>query len=363
MAGSLAGLDEDELLDRFVRGQGCASPRNPHRAARAHGPGRAAAHLLADPNDVEDAFQATFLVLIRKAETIRRPGSLASWLHGVAHRTAVRLKRPSRTIRLMTDPAERPHRCPVEDREQTGHLHREIERLPEKYRLPIVLCYLEGLTHDDAAAQLRWPVGTVRGRLARARDRLRERLSRNGVELCPGSWLSIRFAASTRERFPENCSGRPPPYSNKQRPLRVSTLTKGVVLAMIVDKLKWTLATLAVATVIARRGRGGAAGSRQPGSSVEKHGVRAFRQGSGLQFVKNEGTQVAAEREEARISSRSIGRRRSSWRSRPRHSRLPSSVTSRRSSRSRRLPIWELPREPVTTRPSIWNSSPSEGRT
>ena len=89
----------------------------------------------ADPNDVEDAFQATFLTLIRKGQTIRRPGSLGSWLHGVAHRTAVRLRRSPRTIRLMADPADEPLPCPIEDREQTGHLHREIERLAREVSL------------------------------------------------------------------------------------------------------------------------------------------------------------------------------------------------------------------------------------
>ncbi len=162
-SGSLVGLCEEELLARFIEGKDA-------RAFKAiidrHGPVVLAVcrHLLSDPNDLEDAFQATFLILIRKGGTIRRPASLASWLHGVAHRTAARLRRSPRTIRLMTDPAERPLPCPVENREQIGHLHREIERLPEKYRLPIVLCYLQGLTYDDAAAQLRWPVSTVRGR-------------------------------------------------------------------------------------------------------------------------------------------------------------------------------------------------------
>ena len=108
--------------------------------------------LLADPNDVDDAFQATFLVLIRKAGSVRRPGSLASWLYGVAYRTALRLKRTSRPIRLLTDHVEDSSVLPDVAHEQIRLLHQEIDRLPEKYRQPIVLCYFEGLTHDDAAA-------------------------------------------------------------------------------------------------------------------------------------------------------------------------------------------------------------------
>lgn len=165
-SGSLVGLSEDELLARFVeRGD----PRAFEAVVDRYGPLvlSVCRQMLADPNDVDDAFQATFLVLIRKAGSIRRPGSLGSWLYGVAYRTASRLKRPSRPIRLLTDLVDHSSPCPTLEREQICLLHQEIDRLPEKYRQPIVLCYFEGLTHDDAAARLRWPVGTVRGRLAR----------------------------------------------------------------------------------------------------------------------------------------------------------------------------------------------------
>ncbi len=184
-SGSLVGLTEEELLARFLERR---DPRAFEAIVNRHGPLvlTVCRQLLADPNDVDDAFQATFLVLICKAGSVRRPGSLASWLYGVAYRTALRLKRTPRPIRLLTDQVEASANCPALEHEQLHLLHQEIDRLPAKYRQPIVLCYLEGLTHDDAAARLCWPIGTVRGRLARARDRLRHRLDRRGVSLAAG---------------------------------------------------------------------------------------------------------------------------------------------------------------------------------
>ena len=101
--------------------------------------------LLADPNDIDDAFQAAFLILIRKAGSIKSPGSLASWLYGVAYRTASRLKRTSTLIRLVSDQIEgADSRVRSLEQEQISLLHQEINHLPEKYRQPIVLCYFEG---------------------------------------------------------------------------------------------------------------------------------------------------------------------------------------------------------------------------
>ncbi|WP_422931832.1 sigma-70 family RNA polymerase sigma factor [Singulisphaera sp. PoT] len=151
--------------------------------------------LLADPNDAEDAFQATFLVLARKADTLRQPESLAHWLHGVALRTARKTKALGdlQRRREQQEFAMGSHE-PVGDwgrvelqlvrREQAEAVHEEVARLPEAYRAPVVLCYLEGLTHVEAAERLRWPVGTLSVRLMRARKLLHGRLSRRG--LAPG---------------------------------------------------------------------------------------------------------------------------------------------------------------------------------
>jgi RNA polymerase sigma factor (sigma-70 family) len=158
-AGSLIGLAEDELLARLTNDR---DTRVFEIIVGAYGPMvyGVSRQLLSDPNDVEDAVQAAFLVLIRKAGTIRRLASLAAWLYGVAYRFAIRLKRAHRPGLLRADHAVSHASCPAEERERVGALHQEINRLPEKYRPPIVLCYFEGLTHDAAARRLHWPVGT-----------------------------------------------------------------------------------------------------------------------------------------------------------------------------------------------------------
>ncbi|AMV37812.1 sigma-70 family RNA polymerase sigma factor [Planctomyces sp. SH-PL62] len=141
---------------------------------------------LRDPADVDDAFQATFLVLVRKGGRLRDGAALSCWLHGVARRVAVRaradlLKRraregsPARLDAAVASPARGGD-------DAFEALHRELARLPEKYRAPLVLCHLEGRTYDQAAAELGWPPGTVRSRTARARALLQGRLTRLGVD-------------------------------------------------------------------------------------------------------------------------------------------------------------------------------------
>src|SRR5262249_51919994 len=143
--------------------------------------------LLGDGPDAEDAFQATFLVLVRKADSLRGYGSLGGWLHGVAVRVA-RKARVAAARRAFheaqgTPMSARGDFAAVEWRDLRPVLDEELGRLPEKYRAPLVLCYLQGKTHEEAARALGCPNGTVYGRLARARARLRTRLLRRGVAL------------------------------------------------------------------------------------------------------------------------------------------------------------------------------------
>ena len=195
--GVVGDLPDQQLLERFT----ASDDRDEllfDALIERHGPMvlRVCCRLLDDTNDAEDAFQATFLVLLRQARSIRHKGSLAAWLHGVALRVASRARADSARRRrierqVIRQTAERNGEPDRQDLRAMIDL--ELARLPEKYREPIVLCYLEELTHEGAAERLGWPVGTVRGRLARARDLLRSRLTsarRNGL-VGPGGYREI----------------------------------------------------------------------------------------------------------------------------------------------------------------------------
>jgi RNA polymerase sigma factor (sigma-70 family) len=188
------GDSDGALLERFVgRGDETAF----EALLQRHGPMvlGLCRRLLADSHEAEDAFQATFLVLIRKARSIRRQASLGSWLFGVAWRIAQRA-RAARTQRRQheqtaarTQQATAPATPALDDLRCV--LEEELHRLPAKYRAPMVLCYFEGKTNEEAAQQLHWPTGTVQGRLARARRLLRSRLTRRGVTLGSGALAAL----------------------------------------------------------------------------------------------------------------------------------------------------------------------------
>ena len=192
--GSVAGLSDRQLLERYIAGGTDPTGEAAFAAlVGRHGPMvlGVCRQLLGDVQHAEDAFQAVFLVLARKARSIRDPDLLGNWLYGVAIRTArcdrqqIGRRRQREKDEAMKDsgscraPADRP----AIDREQAEALHGEVDRLPRAFRLPVVLCYFEGLSLDEAARRLRCPAGTVHSRLARARDKLRRGLARRGVVL------------------------------------------------------------------------------------------------------------------------------------------------------------------------------------
>jgi RNA polymerase sigma factor (sigma-70 family) len=144
--------------------------------------------VLRQRQDAEDACQATFVVLLRKAGLIRDKHKLGNWLYGVAYRVALRVRKKKRREN---------HECvcveitqitqidnEVEFREEYTTFNEAVQRLPEKYRTPYVLCQLAGKSKAEAAEELDWPEGTVSCRLARARKLLRKRLARYGI-ICP----------------------------------------------------------------------------------------------------------------------------------------------------------------------------------
>jgi RNA polymerase sigma factor (sigma-70 family) len=268
-------MTEGELLDRFVR----ANDESAFEVLIArHGPMvlGVCRQLLRDPNDVDDAFQATFLVLVRKAGTLHRRDLLGNWLYGVAHRVATRARvlaaRRSARTPFGTDAIDRGTAAGGlgDDASIAGldpapipWLHEEVRRLPEKYRVPVLLCYFEGVTHEQAAARLGWPIGTVKGRLARARDLLRKRLGRRGVTLSAPALASrlalpdlrtfvsdsLQYATLKAARAVGGTTGGSI-LSASTISLPVANLTQGVLRAMITTHVKAIAVVLLVAGTV-----------------------------------------------------------------------------------------------------------------
>lgn len=237
-----AGTDRD-LLDRFTR------DRDEEAFAllvRRYGAVVwRACQRLAGP-DAEDAFQAVFLTLARKAHSVR--GSLPAWLHEVARRVAANLRRAAR--RRTAVEAAGAHRAVTgpDDltlREGLAALDEELARLPERYRAVLIVCCLEGRSRDEAAAQLGWSEGQVKGRLERAREMLRSRLARRGIELggvllaatLPGSAPAAPVVPSAALLTAGHVSPA------------VLSLTNGVIHAMLVQKLTIAATVLLVTAV------------------------------------------------------------------------------------------------------------------
>jgi RNA polymerase sigma factor (sigma-70 family) len=190
-------LSDGELLGRFL------SSGHEHAFAtlvQRHGPmvHGVCRRVLGDGHGAEDAFQATFLVLVRRAASIDRTGPLGGWLFGVAERVARRARSQNATRRCKEREAAAMVKPEAIDaptwKEVRRVLDEEIAALPEKLRLPIVLCYLEGKSYDQAGLELRWPKSTVAKRLARGREELRQRLTRRGISLSAGAMVTVLAA-------------------------------------------------------------------------------------------------------------------------------------------------------------------------
>ena len=192
-ASEAAAASDRQLLQRFRDGHDDSAFTT---LVQRHGPLvlGVCRRLLDQPQDVEDAFQAVFLVLVRRAAALSWHDSIAPWLHQVARRVALKARATRarrRTESLTADEApaleaETAAAHAVEHRELRQVLDEELERLPPRYRAPLVLCYLQGKTHDEAAQELGWKRGSIAYRLGRAQDLLRDRLLGRGVALSAG---------------------------------------------------------------------------------------------------------------------------------------------------------------------------------
>jgi RNA polymerase sigma factor (sigma-70 family) len=243
------------LLDRFLYSRDEAAFT---ALVSRHGPLvlRLCRRLLRQEQDVEDAFQATFLVLARRAFAIRCQDSLAAWLHGVAYRVASRARAAGSRQRQHEAPCadltpSDPHADPLDEltaRELLAVVDEEVQRLPPVHRLPVILCCLEGKSQEEAARLLGWTPGSVKGRLERGRARLRDRLARRGLTLPAalavvgighgGASAAVSAAlagATARAAVAFAAGGR---VAGGVIPHRVVSPAEGAMKAMVASKLK-----------------------------------------------------------------------------------------------------------------------------
>ncbi len=256
--GAGGGLSDDKLLERFAADRDEAVFE---ALLVRHGPmvWGVCRRILRDPNDAEDAFQATFLVLARKASSIAHREMLANWLYAVAYKTAVRARAMAFRRRAREQQvAEMPEPEAGTDERRDDLLRlldEELSRLPEKYRIPVVLCDLEGKKHKEAASQLGWPVGTVSSRLSRGRAMLAKRLARRGISLSVGSLAVCLAREAASASLPTGLIGATAQAAGLFAvgkaagvvPAEVANLTKEVLKMMLLSRLKVAIPLLLLA--------------------------------------------------------------------------------------------------------------------
>ena len=282
--GVAGSLGDEQLLDRFLARRDEASEEAFAELVQRHGPMvlGVCRRILGDAHEAEDAFQATFLVLARKAASVSRREKVASWLYGVAVRTAKEARTRAARRRAREERVSSPiHVEPPDDGfpdELRDILDEELARLPARHRGPVVLCELEGLPRPEAARRLGIPEGTLSSRLARAKARLRDRLASRGVSLpiaaisaillreARAATLPLNLLESTVEAATLVATG---PIAAAALSASVASLSEGVLKTMLVAKLKGIAlavgtmtAVVSGAVVLAQSGPGSGAGAR-----------------------------------------------------------------------------------------------------
>jgi RNA polymerase sigma factor (sigma-70 family) len=307
-----AGLTDGQLLERFL----AARDEDAFAAlVRRHGPMVLAVcrRVLGDAHDAEDAFQATFLVLVRKAAGLPGRQLLGAWLHGVAYRTSLkartmmarrRARERQATVRAAAE-CPNPEAAP----DMLRLLDQELNRLPDKYRLPVILCELEGRTRKEVARQLAIPPGTLSSRLAHARKVLANRLSRRGVALAGGALafpLSAKAAApvpaslvlATTKAATALAAGQAAGISTT-----IILLTEGVLKTMFLSKLKAATIALVVAATLGMGGIAYRSASAQEGQRKPHNELDALRRENELLKVNVEVLLEKVRAQEAEIKS------------------------------------------------------------
>jgi RNA polymerase sigma factor (sigma-70 family) len=276
------GAPDGQLLARFVASRDEAAFA---ALVRRHGPMvyGVCRRVLRHAQDAEDAFQATFLVLVRKARSVMNGGSVGGWLYGAAYRTALQARavsaRRKARERPMKESAE-PVVGPPEPQDWRPLLDRELSRLPEKHRAAVVLCDLEGRPRKEAARRLGVPEGTLSSRLAAARRTLAARLARRGLVLSGGALAACVSGGAARAAVPaalahSTIRAAVSAAAGKMAaaPAGAAVLAKRVIRAMWTTKLKAAAVVLAVAATVGAgglvyRGVGGPAAQAADGPAA-----------------------------------------------------------------------------------------------
>jgi RNA polymerase sigma factor (sigma-70 family) len=277
------GMTDGQLLERFVTQHDEAAFA---ALVRRHGPMvlGVCRRVLHDSHDAEDAFQATFLVLVRKAGSIRQRELVGNWLYGTAYRAALETKAANASGRARERPMrEIPEREAPADNQVWQNLRplldQELSKLPEKYRVPVILCDLEGRKRKEVARQLGIPEGTLSSRLATARKMLAKRLGRHGLPLSAGAVAvalsrDVALAAvpaplvdSTIKAATALVTGH---AATGLISAKVAALTEGVLRGMLMSKLKVATVVLLAFTFLTT-GLGGLTWSMQAGEGNRAH--------------------------------------------------------------------------------------------